>query len=286
MANNQLTEYIVSRRQQGADDEQIVQELTANRWNEQIVRAAMGQHVDFTPHRPDLVPPPNMAAPAPSLPNNISKIPKRRSGLPKFVIVFLLLIILGLGIWVYLLLVNPPQPRTAQEENSVSHGEVILEPFVDTNFEMQIAQGWQGDAAYKPGGNLIQFYSPEDANDANRPKAAYMEIYVIKKSPTDTIDSRINSQINSLTETESNFQKLSDEQRTLGEATARTVELVIATKERPETKIHLLSTTVIRGDVSYHIEVSSLEEYWHLHNEAAKAMTDSFRPKAAHLTEN
>jgi hypothetical protein len=281
MANNQLTNYITTRRQQGVNDEQIIKELVDSRWNEQIVRSAMGQKITITPHQEGIVPPPTIASTTPALPVYQSTSNEISSKIHKYLIIFLSIMLGLLIVWIIYALANPHKPPT--ETMQIEQKDLSLELFLDTNFEMQIPKSWSGDASYKPGAPTILFYSPEDTSDANRHKASQLAIHVLQKSRGETIDTRPNGIYRDLEYEKAQLTKIRDEKVAFGEQEGRIVELNITSPERPESNVRYVTASILKGDVIYFLDVRAPDEFWSLHEEAVNAMISSFRPKSSTL---
>ncbi len=137
---------------------------------------------------------------------------------------------------------------------------------------MMIPKSWSGDAGYEPGAQLVLYYSPEDASQANIAKAYRMSVYV------GSHESRIEDQLDSLKQSGTKYEIKTDENITNDGVDSRYIELVISPNEQPDNSIRIASVMAKRGNFLISADISGLAEHWDLHKEVVPQILKSIKP--------
>lgn len=158
-----------------------------------------------------------------------------------------------------------------QQDLGQDDTEVATYTLNDTNFTMQVADGWTQDASYESGQRTIFMYSPEDASDENRPMRALLNVYV-------GIDfDRQKLQTQQLQDLES-YEVLQDRDYEEFGVQYSLLEASFAAQETPDNVMRFMMITAQRGDFRINAEVISAEQHWGLHAEEAEAMLTTIVP--------
>ena len=239
--NPELTQYINAQLASGRGLEIIIQELKTIGWPDELIQMS-------TPKYPNSISSPVAA-------EQRREVRSGKTILIAVIVCFSLILIGSLFL-------------VASNDNEGSGGSYTQ--FKDPNFTMSIPIAWSGDASYEEATTLIRYYSPEDANDANREKAARLTIYV------DSDRNRIDRQLSSLGDSE--YELIADESFTSDGTEYRYVELTARPESTPDNKFRFATVTAIKGDIIINADIFALDKYWELHDNDADTILKSIIP--------
>jgi hypothetical protein len=248
--HQQAINYIEKLRSEGYGDDAIRQHLETSGWTTDAVNAYLQPGQQTQP-----------------LTKSNTTYTQKKTKLPRIskLTLILITIIALLGSSLIYVVVN--------KQTSNSQFEPGFSKFTDTDFSVEVPKSWSTDSGYEPGKGLVMMYSPENGPENLREQAANMIVFV-----SDDSHDRIEQQKASLEKAGGTYQTLRDETRKFGSYSGRFVEIIVTSKQEPDKKMHVLSLAVKGAQRQYYMDLTALDEHWHIHAKNAEHILDTFAP--------